>query len=280
VPYVITQGVPILLADPGEADADELEHHHGRRRQSDYFDREVMAEFETERPHRTPWLYRWLLGEKFRRSLRGIEQVACTTSGGGFALVVCGGSGMDAEFLARTGMPVVLSDVSLGAALRARERARRYRLPIAAVVADVRTLPFADEAARLVYVHDGLHHLADPGAAVREMARVASQAISITEPARALATRAAVRLGLAREVEEAGNRVARLEAGATAAELERLDFRVSVERYAMYYRHEPGRVERALSVRSVRPPVALAWRLGNAVIGRQGNKLAIRGHRL
>lgn len=117
---------------------------------------------------------------------------------------------MDAEFLARSGATVISSDISLGAAKRSAERAKRYGLRILPLVADVEHLPFLDRSVDLVYVHDGLHHLEKPLAGIAEMSRVASRAVSVTEPAQAAATRLAVRFGLALEREDAGNRVARV----------------------------------------------------------------------
>src|SRR5205807_314906 len=148
---------------------DELAHlgTNHKSRQANFFDREEAAEFEIIRPHGTPALYRWLLEEKFRRGVAGV--ISALRGSGAMALVVCGGSGMDAEFLTSTGARVITSDISIGAAQRARERARRYGLPIMAIVADVERLPFRDRAVDLVYVHDGLHHLADPQNGLREM---------------------------------------------------------------------------------------------------------------
>ena len=86
-------------------------------------------------------------------------------------LVVCGGSGMDAEFLAKRGFGVIVSDISTAAIQRAFERARRHGFQLAgAVVADAESLPFADKSFDLAYVHDGLHHPEHPFAALREMA--------------------------------------------------------------------------------------------------------------
>lgn len=169
---------------------------------------------------------------------------------------------------------------SIGAARRVEERARRHGVAIAPVVADVERLPFADQSIDLVYVHDGLDHLADPLTGLVEMARVARQAVCVTEPAQATATAVAVRLGLALEREEAGNRVARLQPGGVRAALEAAGFRVvRAERYAMYYKHAPGRVSRWLSRRAILPVASLGWRLANTILGRFGNKLVVIGTR-
>jgi glycosyltransferase involved in cell wall biosynthesis/SAM-dependent methyltransferase len=277
--FAITDGIPVLIVDEGASEHDELAHRgsNHRNRQANFFNREESAEFEIIRPHGTPTLYRWLLEEKFRR---GVAGVASTLRGRAMALVVCGGSGMDAEFLTSTGARVITSDISIGAAQRARERARRYRLPIVAIVADVERLPFRDRVVDLVYVHDGLHHLADPAAGLREMTRVAAEAISVNEPARAAATAAAVRLGLALEREEAGNLVVRMKPNEIESILISQGFGiVCAQRYAMYYRHQPGRVFALLSSRMCLPAAKAALQILNRFAGGLGNKLTVQAVR-
>jgi hypothetical protein len=132
----------------------------------------------------------------------------------------------------------------------------------------------------LVAVHDGLHHLDDPYAGVSEMARVARRWVVITEPARASVTRLAIRLGLALEREDAGNRVVRMEPSEVAAYLEARGFVVlRAERYAMYYSHRPGTIFRLLSRPVVYSLVRAGWRAANAVLGRFGNKMVIVAER-
>ncbi|MGE0229526.1 MAG: glycosyltransferase [Dehalococcoidia bacterium] len=286
--FPVIDGIPVLLLNGAAADHDELDHLHGvphphgsgesthKQRQAAHFDRADAAEFEVNRPHGTPSWYRYLLAEKFRRSIRGIESALS----GATALTVCGGSGMDAEFLSRAGAHVIASDISLGAARRAADRARRYGLPITVIIADVERLPFRDRSVDVVYVHDGLHHLERPEAGLSEMSRVAARAVSVTEPARARATQLAVRLRWALEHEEAGNRVARLTASEVTAVLRGAGLRlVHEERYAMYYRHLPDRVTRLLSARGAFPLARGGWRLANALVGRWGNKLTVQSVR-
>ncbi len=269
----------MLLADHSHVDHDDLEHsakraHKGH--QVEFFDNHASTEFEITRPRGGPRLYRWLLAEKFRRSVSPIEALMP----GATALVVCGGSGMDAEFLCRSGACVITSDISLGAAKRAAERARRYGLPLLSIVADVEHLPLVDRSVDVVYVHDGLHHLKQPEIGLAEMSRVTSRGICITEPARAGITALAIRLGLAKEFEEPGNRVARLRLLDLTTELLANGFRVAhAERYAMYYRHQPGMIFEQLSRRGIFPLILLAWKLCNGVVGRFGNKLAVTGVR-
>lgn len=286
--YLIDDGIPVFV-EPGLFDHDELdhlagEHGHGQRAKGDlhkagqaaYFDREALAEFEIERPAGTPSFYRFLLMEKFRRSVQPLGG----RLDGWTALTVCGGSGMDAEFLAKAGASVISSDISLGAARRTRERARRHGILIVSIVADVEHLPFRDRSIDLVYVHDGLHHLANPEIGLSEMARVAFRGVSITEPARSALTKLAVRLGLALSREESGNLVARLDPAAVGILLYEAGFSVvQSRRYAMYYRHHPGRVFALLSRARLLPTATAGWRAANLVLGRVGNKLAIVAER-
>ncbi|MGI8557914.1 MAG: class I SAM-dependent methyltransferase, partial [Solirubrobacteraceae bacterium] len=163
---------------------------------------------------------------------------------------------------------------------RARERGRRFGVAITPVVADAERLPLRDRAIDLAYVHDGLHHLADPHVGLAEMARVARRAVSITEPAQAAATAIAVRLGLAFEQEEAGNRVSRLDLTDIERRLASDGFRVlHAERYAMFYRQLPGITMHLTSRRRILPWAVGGWRAGNRVLGRLGNKLTVQAVR-
>ena len=271
--YPVVDGIPMMLRPTLVQEGPALAHKESQAR---FTDEEADAEWEISRPHGAPALYSWLLEEKFRRSVRGLGALPR----GSTVLTVCGGSGLDAEFLARHGFRVVSTDISLAAARRVRERARRFDVEITPVVADVESLPFADRSFDVVYVHDGLHHLEEPEVGLLEMARVAARGVSVNEPARAAATAAAVRLGLALEREEAGNRVARLTIPEVTGLLAENGFRtVTARRFAMYYRHVPGRAMRALSHRPALW-VAKGTVIGfNRVLGRLGNKLSVQAIR-
>jgi len=265
--YEVADGIPVLRIQGQVADDAHKEQ------QAAFFD-EADPEFEITRPHDTPWLYGWLIGEKFRRSVEALTDVPTT------AVTICGGSGMDAEFLANMGAAVISTDISLGAAQRARERAARYGLGILPVVADAEALPLADASVDLAYVHDGLHHLEAPLAGLEELSRVARHAVSVNEPARAAATHLAIHARLSVETEEAGNRVERVDPAAIVAALERSGFSVvRRERYAMVYRHEPGRAARLLSRRPLRPLVRFTIGGFNALLGGIGNKLTVQAVR-
>jgi SAM-dependent methyltransferase len=268
--YPIVEGIPVLVGD----EAQGSEH---KARQSAFFDEDVDEEFEITRPRGAPALYEWLLREKVGRAIAGLD----TALAGGSALVVCAGSGMDAELVAEKGAEVIAADISLGAALRIAERARRHSLGIQPLVADVERLPLRDQSVDVSFVHDGLHHLEDPLGALDEMARVARLAVCLCEPADAFVTRIAIALGLALEEEEAGNRVERLRSEEIVQRLAASGFGSSrAHRFAMYYRHEPGRAVCALSG-PIGLPVAKfgLWAI-NVAVGRFGNKLVVQARRL
>jgi ubiquinone/menaquinone biosynthesis C-methylase UbiE/uncharacterized protein YbaR (Trm112 family) len=276
--YPRRQGIPILLPPEvqglSSADGEPVPH---KARQVAFFDQDPLDDFGVVRPRGAPELYGWLLREKFRRSVMGLEHLLR----GSTALTICGGSGLDAEFLARAGARVILSDISLGVVLQAKERAQRFGVDIALVVADAEALPFRDASIEIVYVHDGLHHLEQPAVGLAEMARVARRAVSVTEPASALATTAAVRLGWAEHEEEAGNPVRRMTIEEIVSELTARGFRpVFPHRYVMYYRHWPGRVVRTLSNPALLPLATAAFAATNRVLGRYGNKLAVQAVRV
>jgi uncharacterized protein len=262
--YPVEDEIPVLLVD-GKSSG-----------QAAFFDESVDDEFEIERPYGTPPLHRWLLEEKFRRSVQGIEKLLPEAT----VAAVCAGSGMDAEFLARAGSRVLALDISIGAARRVKERARRHGVELTSVVADAQSLPLRDRSVDVAYVHDGLHHLEQPEAGLAEMARVAAVAVSVNEPADAGITKVAVRLGLALSVEPAGNRVARLDPPTVAAQLEERGFEVvEAGRYGMYYRHEPGRVVRGLSRRAPFAASRGMFLVLNRAGGRWGNKLSVKVRR-
>lgn len=271
--YPVRGGIPILL--PPDLDAshihDELEHaYQHKNQQADYFDHKVAEEFEISRPNGTPQAYHWLIAEKFRRSVQSLPSMRGAT-----VVDACCGSGMEAEFLVGEGAQVIALDISEGCAARARERADRYGLDYLVVVGDVEHLPVRTGAADMSYVHDGLHHLADPLVGVRELARVAKRAVSVNEPADALGTQLAVRLGISSNHEDAGNRVARLRPEEVCRELQLAGFEPHARRYLMYYTHQPGRVMRYASGPGIYHLYRWAVQLANFAIGSWGNKLKV-----
>jgi ubiquinone/menaquinone biosynthesis C-methylase UbiE len=171
-------------------------------------------------------------------------------------------------------------DISFNALKGARERAVRYGVAYDLVVGDVEDLPIRDCAFDLAFVHDGLHHLYSPRTGFLELARTASEAILVTEPAWSIATWFAMRFGAAEEIEESGNPVYRF----TVKELQQYCLQAGfnpprIKRYAMYYRQEPLRIFHLFERQSTYPIFLAFYRLVNLFIGRFGNKLALVAER-
>lgn len=274
--FVVNDEIPVLVETDEATRASSAPEEPLKSRQASFFDEETDVEFEISRPRSAGRLYEWLMAEKFSRSVSALRDHLS----GATVLCICGGSGMDAEFLAKCGARVIVSDLSLGAMQRARERARRGGFPLFPVVADAERLPFRTRSVDLVYVHDGLHHLERPALGLREMARVADVAISLNEPARAALTNLGIKLGVALEVETAGNRVARLSVPEVSEQLQELSFSVvHASRYGMFYRHHPGAVMRWFSRAPLLPVATSAIRWANRALGSVGNKLTVQALR-
>jgi SAM-dependent methyltransferase len=243
-----------------------------RERQLSFYGEECDPEFEISRPHGCGRLYNFLIEHKFRTGLRLLSFDVAGRS----VLEVCCGSGMMVEKFARVGAAVTGIDFSPGAVARARERCRRGALAAQLLTADAENLPFADRSFDLVAVHDGLHHLEHPECAVREMARVARHGILILEPARAALTRVAVWLGVAVDVEEAGNEVQRLVPDQIAATLRTQGYGdVRWKRTLMYYPHRPSEWFRWFDHALLFVPFTVLFAVVDLGVGRWGNKLAL-----
>jgi len=212
--------------------------HEGQ--QKVFFDALADTSWGLERPAGSPRFHAWLLADKFRRAT---------------------------------------SDFNIHRPHSGRRNARLgHGVKLDSIVADAEQLPFADGGVDVVYVHDGLHHLEDPFVGLGEMCRVAGVAVSVSEPAQAVVTRAAVSAGVAEEVEEAGSVVARLDAQAVNEFLDQRGFRVTqCERYGMLYRHGPGLPMPILSLPGIFQFATWGMRLTNRVLGRWGNKLVVIG---
>jgi ubiquinone/menaquinone biosynthesis C-methylase UbiE len=243
-----------------------------RERQQRFYEEDCDPEFEIARPRDCGELYHYLIERKFQAGCEVLE----LDLAGRTLLEICAGSGLMSEKFSHAGAIVTATDFSTSAVLRAHERARRHAFRASFAVADAEQMPFDDRSFDIVAVHDGLHHLQNPEGAIREMGRIARQAVLIMDPANAALTRVAVKLGIAEDIEEAGNHVKRLEPRSVAQILRECGFgRIAWRRTLMYYPHRPGPWFRFLS----KPPVfALSRRLfeaANLVFGRWGNKLAL-----
>jgi ubiquinone/menaquinone biosynthesis C-methylase UbiE len=241
--------------------------------QADYYDHNVEdPEFEINRPHGESRLYRYLMDFKFRQ----VIQLLGRSIQGSNVLIICCGSGMDAEYAARSGARVVAMDISGGCLARARVRAERYGVKYALVRGDAENLPFRDGSFDYAFVHDGLHHLPTPELAIAEMARVAQRGIMITEPADASLTKLLIRSRLMKPYEEAGNFVLRFHPHRLEPLCRSLGFdRIASSRYLVKYGHPPARWWHRLDAEALfQATRAVFWLFGVALLGRFGNKLA------
>jgi ubiquinone/menaquinone biosynthesis C-methylase UbiE len=260
------------MTQPAETAKQPLAQEGARSQQRHFYDEECDPEFEIARPHGCGRLYEYLIEHKFRS---GLEVLGLDISGVS-VLEICGGSGMMAEKFARAGAIVTASDFSPAAVNRMRERAWRHSFDLTTLVADAENLPFADRDFNIVAVHDGLHHLEHPERAIREMTRVANKGVLIMDPARAVLTRLAVKLGIAEEVEDAGNEVKRLEPLAVAGILKECGFEdVRWQRTLMYYPHEPGPIFRRFDNAAAFAAFRGLFASANLALGRFGNKLTL-----
>ena len=183
---------------------------------------------------------------------------------------------MAAEFYAKAGAVVTGLDISERAISRARERARRHAFAATFLSGDAEHLPFPDHAFDVVCVHDGLHHLPDPHQAIREMARIARQAIIVIEPARSWLTRQAVRANLALDYEDAGNFVYRFREEEVFNIARAGGFSVGRYcQYLLYYRHEPFKWARYIERTPLLHAFPLAFGLLSRLAPRWGNKICI-----
>lgn len=241
--------------------------------QVDYYDHHVEdLDFEINRPHGESRVYHMLMDFKFQKVL----ELLGNPIGGSSVLVVCCGSGMDAEYAARAGAEVVALDISAGCLKRARTRAERFGLSYSLVRGDAENLPFQDGSFDYAFVHDGLHHLQEPHRAIAEMARIARRGIMVTEPADAAITKLMIRLRLLKPYEDAGNYVLRFLPKELQALCQRLGFdRVASSRYLVKYGHPPARWWSSLDADPVFQAARIAFLMfGVGLLGRWGNKLA------
>lgn len=260
------------LAKHAAKTAPHLAQGDARSQQRHFYEEECDPEFEIARPHGCGRLYQFLIEHKFRTGLRVLHLDLVGRS----VLEVCCGSGMMSEKFARAGATVTGIDFSPAAVARACERARRYGFAARFLVADAENLAFLDRSFDVVAVHDGLHHLDDPQRAIREMARVARRGVLILDPAQAALTKLAVQLGIAVNVEEAGNEVKRLVPRAVAAALREMGYdRVVWRRTLMYYPHQPFGWFAWCDNFALFYLFRALFSSANLVLGRWGNKLAL-----
>jgi len=234
---------------------------------------ELDIEFEINRPHDAGRLYNFLISYKFQTAV-GILPFSLKDLS---VLDICCGSGMMSEYYAKKGAKVSGIDLSPEAVERASIRSKKYNFQAEFRIADSTDLPFPDNSFDIVSVHDGLHHLSNPKKAVLEMARVAKKGVIIIEPAKAVITSASVLLGISKEYEET-DFVYRFRKDELASWFREGGInKVIVERYIMYYPHQPGRFFRIFDNRLLFYIAQKLFQVLNILFGEFGNKIQVIG---
>lgn len=242
--------------------------------QLDFYRQQIDQEEEISRPRCYPRPVRFLLQRKFRWVLDQLQTRLPGGLAGRSVLVVCCGSGMESEILARHGLRVVALDISAEAIERAGERARRYGIDYRLLVGDAERLPFADASFDIVFVHDGLHHLPEAYNGVREMLRVARLAVVVAEPADAALTKFSVMLGVSGEYEDAGNYVYRLRKDKLEALFAACGLRDwRFQRNLIYYQSWTHRIYRRFEKAPLYWLFCAGFHVVNLFLGRWGNSL-------
>jgi glycosyltransferase involved in cell wall biosynthesis/SAM-dependent methyltransferase len=244
-------------------------------RQLQFYRERVDEEEEITRPRGYPRPVQYLLEFKWRKALELLWKIApANGSSAESVLVICGGSGMESEYLARRGFRVTALDISPEAIARARVRRQRFGVTYELLVGDAERLPFPDGSFDFVFVHDGLHHLPDAYCGVAEMLRVARRAIILAEPADAALTRLAVRLGISGKYEDAGNFVYRLDPQRLAGLFRTHGVECwALRRDLVYYQPWTFRFYRLFHSQPMFRLFQALFHVGNTLIGRWGNSL-------
>ena len=248
-----------------------------REAQLQFYRDSIDSEEEITRPRCYPRPVQYLLNFKIQTAWQLLNGAARPArKGQEKTLVVCCGSGMESEMIARSGQRVIALDLSLNALHRARQRTERYGWEFDVAVGDAENLPFATGAVDYVFVHDGLHHLPDAYRGVREMIRVARQAVVIAEPADGALTRLAIKLGIAGEYEEAGNYVYRLRPEKLIEVFRECGLRKwRFRRNLIYYQPWTFRLYRLFEKAPFFWLFRAAFWISNLLLGRWGNSLRV-----
>jgi ubiquinone/menaquinone biosynthesis C-methylase UbiE len=153
--YPIVDGIPQLVGTKSAINTSEVETQ-------DY-----VTDFYENLRYKLPWARAY-----HEHTLREMLALADVT---GRVLDNGCGNGMFLERLvqdSRPGTQLIGTDISMGMLEHAKRRLTECGSAISVTQADACRLPFADDSFDLVFARGLLHHLPDPAAGAREMARV------------------------------------------------------------------------------------------------------------
>ncbi len=153
--YPVVNGIPHLVGTRSEINVSEVATQ-------DY-----VTDFYENVRYKLPWARAY--------HEHGLQQMLSLTRVSGTVLDNGCGNGVFLERLIREGEPgtrFVGTDISTGMLEHARQRLAGCRSDVHLVQADACRLPFVDDSFDVVFARGLLHHLPDPEAGAREMARV------------------------------------------------------------------------------------------------------------
>lgn len=115
------------------------------------------------------------------------------------------GRGMDLEFFWRKGAKVTGLDITCSCLELARKRFKLIGGDVETICCDAESVPLQDNSYDICYAYDSLHHCPKPYKVIKEMLRIAREAVIIMEPNSSLIIDLSIRLGTTRLWESSGN---------------------------------------------------------------------------
>lgn len=286
--FRVVNGVPILLDDnwfdPSTINPDpminpqdhlnwkkmQIQYHHDENVDEDTREYELRRPYGENRLFETMGTYDLELARKFYPATLRDKSV----------LTLCCGRGMDAEFFWRAGATVAGTDIVPSCLEIAQERLTRAGGSIDTFCCDAEDVPLRDDSFDICEVHDGLHHLPRPFAAIEEMARIAREGLIIIEPNRSPIVRVFQRLGVSTEVEASGNHKTYFDARDLERRLRGLGFDQVHIGFSFYKKtHHPPKIYDLLSHEPLHTLVKAGLGATRTVLGRWSNHLIAVAYR-
>lgn len=191
----IKEDVKVNLVDHINQKKMQIRFHHNENAE------EENIELELRRPYGQTKLYQYLHHYDMN--------IAAKTFKDGFQdkeLLSFGcGRGMDCEFFWRYGAKVAGLDITYSCLKLARERFKLIGGDVETICCDAEMVPLQDNCYDICYAYDSLHHCPKPYKAIKEMLRIAKEAVIIIEPNSSFIIDLSIKLGTTRLWESSGN---------------------------------------------------------------------------
>lgn len=190
--YPITDAIPELL--PPDLGAEELIEREWHNHQASDQGSEIRVDERS--------LFSWLTFYQLFELLPHIRRYKPAS-----ILAVMCGTGREFDIWAKLTPNVWGADISTGALVQARQRARGLGITGDMVAVDVGELPFCDQSFDMVVVHHGLHHMTSLKEPLLELLRVTRRWCVLCEPVDGAMRRMLRRTGISPAVEPGGTKV-------------------------------------------------------------------------